>query len=107
MNSDKKKISKEDYLELVKDELENLLEEEGGEFYELSINKEQLTEYATAVCSKLDGFKDDQWHLAEIIAATIWEIYTQLPSASLIAFLALKMFRKGINKICEEFTSDR
>lgn len=103
----KSQKAKEEYIELIKDELEEVLDQEETEVYELSISKEQLIEYANVVCAKLEGFGEDKWKLAEIIGGTLWEVYKEnSPGAGLVAHLVIKFFRKGVRNICAELCED-
>lgn len=96
---------KENYIDSVKEELEKLLESENVETYEFSINKEELKSCAKIVCKHITPFDGDKWQLAELVAAEIFEKTTQLPGSSVVAFLALKLFRKGIDAVCKEFSA--
>lgn len=101
MNKDEK-----DFIELVKNDLLELIEKSNSDYYEIRINKEDIEIYMSSLCTKLSDFDGDIWQLAEVLASTIFELSApNLPGTGLVAYLVLKIFRKGIKTVCKDYTA--
>lgn len=96
-------MTKQEYIDSIKEELEKLLEQEQEEVYAISISREKLTLYANYVCDKIQYFKDDEWKLAEVVGSILYEALSpNVPGSSLIAHLVFRLFRRGIENACNE-----
>ena len=99
-------MQKNEYIESVKDELEGILGQENYDYYEKCYSKQDIKLYVECLCDNLKDFDGDIWELAEVVAATIFEVYHQnLPGSGLAAYLIVKIFKHGVAYICEEYTA--
>lgn len=96
-------MEKEKYIELVKSELEKLIEREKNEYYEILIDREDIKEFIKIICERIVDFGGDKWELVEDVAGVIFEHFNpNLPGTGLVAKLVLKMFRGGIESYCKD-----
>ena len=99
-------MEKEKYIESVKDELEKLLKLDSNDYYEKCLTRQEVKLYVSTLCENLADFDGDKWQLAEIVAATVFELCRpDLPGAGLVAYLALKIFKNGAKSVCEKLKS--
>lgn len=99
-------MQKAEYIESVKDKLEELLEQGNSDYYQKGINKQEIKVYMSEICSNLSDFDGDTWQLAEMVAGAIYEhCAPQLPGSGLVAYMVLRLFRNGIKTVCHELNS--
>ena len=99
-------MEKNEYIESVKEELEQLLSLENAEIYELSFSKAELKRYIAKLCETLKDFDGDIWQLANLAASIIFEGSPNSPPGSgIVAHFVLRMFREEINDVCKEYQS--
>lgn len=96
-------MEKQEYIESVKEELDQLIGLENAEIYKLSFSKKELKLFIPKLCEKLQDFDGDIWQLAELAASVIFELSKiSFPGSGIVAHFVLRLFREGVDEVCNE-----
>lgn len=100
-------ITKEEYIQKIKDELEDLLEQDNVTSFEFDMNEGKFRDFIGIVCQNIKNFSEDIWRLAEVVGGILFDHYgfNALPGHTLVSYLVIKLFRKSIETVCDEANS--